>query len=196
MVWFWYSGDVGIVWFRSSGEVKMVWFWGSSGDAGSVWFYPRETSNPPYASRVNTTSPEAYHTSPEEENPSGEVKYLELVLVGWHRWPLWHPQVKTHNSILQMLDEACTANIWTNFVFFSIDIDLLCESTGCKPGENFLICVDLKKPFKWISRSLQSCSWSTLPPGRDSNPKFASCWRQLKAPASHTPVNPLPTSKL
>ena len=60
----------------------MVWFWGSSGDAGSVWFYPRETSNPPYASRVNTTSPESYHTSPEEENPSGEVKYLELVLVG------------------------------------------------------------------------------------------------------------------
>ena len=82
MVWFRYSGDVGIVWFCSSGEVKMVWFWGSSGDAGSVWFYPRETSNPPYASRVNTTSPEAYHTSPEEENPSGEVKYLELVLVG------------------------------------------------------------------------------------------------------------------
>ena len=45
-------------------------------------FYPREKSNPPYASRVNTTSPEAYHTSPEEENPSGEVKYLELVIVG------------------------------------------------------------------------------------------------------------------
>ena len=82
MVWFRYSGDVGIVWFCSSGEVKMVWFWVSSGDAGSVWFYPRETSNPPYASRVNTTSPEAYHTSPEEENPSGEVKYLGLVIVG------------------------------------------------------------------------------------------------------------------
>ena len=84
-------------------------------------------------------------------------------ILGWPRWwPLWHSPVNTHNSTLQKLEEACPANIWTNFDFFSIDIDLLCESTGCKPGENFLICVDLKKPFKWISRSLQSCSWSTL----------------------------------
>ena len=60
----------------------MVRFWGYSGDVGSVWFFPRETSNPPYASRVDTTSPEAYHTSPEEENPSGGVKYLDLVIVG------------------------------------------------------------------------------------------------------------------
>ena len=60
----------------------MVRFLGSSGDVGSVWFFPRETSNPPYASRVDTTSPEAYHTSPEEENPSGGVKYLDLVIVG------------------------------------------------------------------------------------------------------------------
>ena len=93
MVWFWIlvrckDGMVlilvrsGIVWFCPSWDVKMVWFWGSSWDVSLVWFFPREKSNPPDASRGSTTSHESYQTSHEGENPSWEVKYLELVLVG------------------------------------------------------------------------------------------------------------------
>ena len=104
MVWSFYSWDVvmvwflilvrckdgmvlilvrsGIVWFCPSWDVMMVWFWAFSWDVSLVWFFPREKSNPPDSSRGSTTSHESYQTSHEGENPSWEVKYLELVLVG------------------------------------------------------------------------------------------------------------------
>ena len=98
-----------------------------------------------------------------------------------------------------MLEEACTANIWTNapkFCFFLQQILTSCvKALGVSPARIFW--------FVWIWRNLSSgfqeasrVVVGALSAARDSNPEFASCWRQLKAPASHTPVNPLPTSKL
>ena len=72
-----------IVWCCPSWDVKMVWFTVSSWGVSFVWFFPREKSNPPDASRGGTTSHESYQTSHEGENPSWEVPNLDLVIVGY-----------------------------------------------------------------------------------------------------------------
>ena len=58
-----------IVWCCPSWDVKMVWFTVSSWGVSFVWFFPREKSNPPDASRGSTTSHESYQTSHEGEIP-------------------------------------------------------------------------------------------------------------------------------
>ena len=104
MVWLCSSGNVEIVWFCHSGDVEIIWFW----SLGRCWyslvsflgrclhglvfgFLGRRRFSLIFAlgrckihpaSRVRTTSPESDHTSPEGENPSGDVSNLDEVIVG------------------------------------------------------------------------------------------------------------------
>ena len=120
MVWLCSSGNVEIVWFCHSGDVEMIWFW----SLGRCWYslvlslgrclhglvlgflgrrrfslifaLGRRKIHP--ASRVRTTSPESDHTSPEGENPSGDVSNLDEVMLG--REPIFFSCPPTHFEIL------------------------------------------------------------------------------------------------